>query len=166
MPIPHNYYCSLALYFVPYDICVMIILSLHILSKIGPCFRLYYSNNEKWNYLDSIHIFIKLNENQSNWEWTWRQRSIVVRILLYVSTSFSDHGPSGDGHPLHRVPWSAVINSIYITSTCRFCLYFFFCKDFVVPLSHPLFLFLQRFLFFILFLFCFLPFFFFFSLYK
>ena len=32
-----------------------------------------------------------------------------------------------------------VIDSVYITGTCHFRLYFFFCKDFGVPLSHPLF---------------------------
>ena len=97
--------------------CVMLILSLLVLSKIGPCFRLYLSNNEKWNYLDSIHIFIKWNKNWSNWEWMWCQCSIVVRILLrflqiltllYVSASFSNHGPCDDEHPLYLVPWSVV----------------------------------------------------------
>ena len=32
-----------------------------------------------------------------------------------------------------------MIDSVYIIGTCRFHLYFFFRKDFVVPLSHPLF---------------------------
>ena len=29
--------------------------------------------------------------------------------------------------------------SLYMTGTCRFCFYFFFHRDFVVPLFHPLF---------------------------
>ena len=32
-----------------------------------------------------------------------------------------------------------MINSVYITDAYRFYLYFFFLRDFVVPLSHPLF---------------------------
>ena len=32
-----------------------------------------------------------------------------------------------------------VIDSVYITGTYRFCLYFFFHRDFTVLLSHPLF---------------------------
>ena len=31
------------------------------------------------------------------------------------------------------------LDSMYITGTCRFHLYFVFHRDFVVPLSHPLF---------------------------
>ena len=42
--------------------CVMNILSLPVLSKIGTWFGLYFSNNEKWKYLDISHIFIKLNK--------------------------------------------------------------------------------------------------------
>ena len=33
----------------------------------------------------------------------------------------------------------SVIDSLYITGTCHFCLYFFFHRDFTVPLSHLLF---------------------------
>ena len=32
-----------------------------------------------------------------------------------------------------------MIDSVYITGTCRFRLYFFFLRDFAVPLFHPLF---------------------------
>ena len=32
-----------------------------------------------------------------------------------------------------------VLDSVYITGTCHFCLYFFFHRDFAIPLSHPLF---------------------------
>ena len=32
-----------------------------------------------------------------------------------------------------------MFNSLYITSTCHFCLYFFAHRNFVVPLFHPLF---------------------------
>ena len=32
-----------------------------------------------------------------------------------------------------------MIDSVYIIGTCRFHLYFFFSKDFTIPLSHPLF---------------------------
>ena len=32
-----------------------------------------------------------------------------------------------------------MIDSVYITGTCSFRLYFFFCRDFAVPLSYPLF---------------------------
>ena len=32
-----------------------------------------------------------------------------------------------------------VIDSVYITGTYCFCLFFFFRRDFIVPLSHPLF---------------------------
>ena len=42
--------------------CVMNILSLPALSKIGTCFGSYFPNNEKWNYLDIDHIFMKLNK--------------------------------------------------------------------------------------------------------
>ena len=31
------------------------------------------------------------------------------------------------------------IDSVYISGSCRFRLYFFFCRDFAVPLMHPLF---------------------------
>ena len=33
----------------------------------------------------------------------------------------------------------SVIDSVYITGTCHFRLFFFFCRDFAVPLYHPLF---------------------------
>ena len=33
----------------------------------------------------------------------------------------------------------SVIDSVYITGTCRFRLCFFFRRDFAVPFSHPLF---------------------------
>ena len=32
-----------------------------------------------------------------------------------------------------------VIDSVYIAGSCRFHFYFFFHRDFVVPLTHPLF---------------------------
>ena len=32
-----------------------------------------------------------------------------------------------------------VIDSVYIAGSCRFCFYFFFHRDFAVPLTHPLF---------------------------
>ena len=31
------------------------------------------------------------------------------------------------------------INSVYISGSCHFRFYFFFCRDFAVPLMHPLF---------------------------
>ena len=31
------------------------------------------------------------------------------------------------------------LDSVYIATTCRFRFYFFFCRDFAVPLTHPLF---------------------------
>ena len=32
-----------------------------------------------------------------------------------------------------------VIDSVYIAGSCRFHFYFFFCRDFAVPLTHPMF---------------------------
>ena len=35
--------------------------------------------------------------------------------------------------------YDPMIDSLYITVTCHFRLYFFFCRDFAVPLFSPLF---------------------------
>ena len=41
--------------------------------------------------------------------------------------------------PELQIHLNPMIDSMYITRNCHFRLYFFFRRDFVVPLSHPLF---------------------------
>ena len=38
-----------------------------------------------------------------------------------------------------RLHYDPMFDSLYIASTSHFCLYFFTCRDFVVPFFHPLF---------------------------